>query len=374
MGGGSGGANMARGLVEALPEQDIVVIGGTWDDGGSTGKLKRHTPEGVGDLRRLIGAVGASAEVEAWLNTRFETEDVGGLHRSIKAFKQAVRDADIRVTDGTLDTVKATALRVGEDSHHRFQRGIYGHTLGNFMLAGLAAEQGIQSGVHTLGTAVGARATVLPAVVGPQQLELDDGGFKVYGEHAIDTYPIQHPFDARISFRRVVSPSTVAARALARAKMFVAAPGSPYTSIAPGLVAYRSALAEQAGNNGLFVGISNLYNNDHDTPGYRVSDYARVYGIHARRRLDIMFHNDNYDGLPPLIRDQHVERHTPDEGPGHPQMISGNYVGEPTTQSSSDEMLRTHVEHDSLAVVHDIGEILHDRTAARARRTMPLAS
>lgn len=353
LGGGSGGANVAQGLVESLAHRKQVVIGATWDSAGSSGLLRDRAPEAVGDLRRIIEAVGEAENTH--LNTRFSNRDQSELDKAIAQFEEAVGgpDANSRVASAT-----EAARRVGQEANKSSRTGIRGHTLGNFILAGLAEEQGILSAIKILSTTVRTRAEVYPAIVGPQEIEMDDGGMKIRGEHAIDTHSVQHPYDAFVYFRNGIAPSSLAYQALSQARMVVAPPGSPYTSIAPGLRAFKQALAEQQAAGGLFVGITNLVNMPHDTDGWRVSDYARTHRNHAGRPFDVILHNSNYTDLPEALRDHAVQRYEPGEGDGYSQVISSNLVGQVTVKDENDSVIRTEIVHDRHAVAEALEEVL----------------
>jgi len=368
--GGSGGANLAQGLVENLGHRRQAIIGATWDNGGSTGLLRDRAPEAVGDLRRIIDAVGQADTTH--LNTRFSSRDLSELDEAVAQFDQVVSVPGMAARQVGL-TIDA-AYRVGHEVNKASQRGIRGHTLGNFILAGLAQEQGILSAVRTLSIAVRAQADIYPAVIGPCCIEMDDGGVKIRGEHAIDTHSVQHPYDAYVYFREGVSPSSLAYQALSQARLVVAAPGSPYTSIAPGLRAFREALAEQQARGGLFAGVANLVNMPHDTGGWRVSDYARTHRNHARRPFDVILHNSNYQDLPDAARNRAVQRHEPDEGEGSPQVISSNFVGHATVKDANDSAVRTEVTHDKRALAEALEEILLTSGTTPRRATISVSS
>jgi len=245
LGGGTGLPNVLRGLCallyagssrshQTLPNDRLVGIVTTTDDGGSSGRLRREF--GVippGDIRNCLAALAEDQSmITALFQYRFET---------------------------------------GE--------GLNGHALGNLMLTALTEVTGdFVKAVDIAARVVGARGRVVPVTVDQVALsaKLTDGR-TISGETAIvaSGTPIQ-----RLSLTPA-EPRCVdtALDALRKTDLIVAGPGSLYTSVLPPLLmpdvmeAIRLAEASR-------VFVLNLMTEPGETEGYDAVRHLEVVREH----------------------------------------------------------------------------------------------
>lgn len=175
---------------------------------------------------------------------------------------------------------------------HRFESGdVAGHSLGNLVLAALAAsEGGLEAALATLGRLLGARGRVVPAAPMPLHLQAVIDGAGVRGQVAIalsrgriESLEVE-PAEA------AASPSAL--EALAEADQVVIGPGSLFTSLAATLVVPGMAAGLNA-SPGRLVYICNLTTQDGETLGLDGAAHVRalceVTGI---RVPDVVVAND----------------------------------------------------------------------------------
>jgi uncharacterized cofD-like protein len=175
---------------------------------------------------------------------------------------------------------------------HRFRAGdVAGHSLGNLLLAALAAtEGGLEEALATLGRLLGARGRVVPASPRALGLRAVVDGVERRGQVAIAvgrgriTSLAVEPADA--------SASPTALDAIAAADQVVIGPGSLFTSLAATLVVPGIAAAVSA-SPGRLVYVCNLTTQDGETLGLdgagHVQALCRVAGI---RPPDAVVAND----------------------------------------------------------------------------------
>ena len=245
LGGGTGLPNVLRGLCallyagssrshQTVPNDRLVAIVTTTDDGGSSGRLRREF--GVippGDIRNCLAAL---AEDQSMITALFQ---------------------------------------------YRFEagEGLNGHALGNLMLTALTEVTGdFVKAVDIAARVVGARGRVVPVTVDQVALsaKLTDGR-TISGETAIvaSGTPIQ-----RLSLTPA-EPRCVdtALDALRKADVIVAGPGSLYTSVLPPLLmpdvmeAIRLAEASR-------VFVLNLMTEPGETEGYDAVRHLEVVREH----------------------------------------------------------------------------------------------
>lgn len=175
---------------------------------------------------------------------------------------------------------------------HRFAAGdVCGHSLGNLLLAGLAAGVGgLEGALAVLGRLLGARGRVVPASPVPLTLRAVVGGAEIRGQVAVARArgPLTElgvlPSDAP------ASPSAL--QALRSADQVVVGPGSLFTSL--GAVLAVPGLAEAVSNGpGRLVYICNLTTQDGETLGMDAADHVRALcAVTGVRPPDVVVAND----------------------------------------------------------------------------------
>jgi uncharacterized cofD-like protein len=174
---------------------------------------------------------------------------------------------------------------------HRFEAGdVAGHSLGNLLLAGLAARSGLEEALSLLGGLLGARGRVIPAAPVPLTLRAAVDGEEVRGQVAvalsrgrIESVAVD-PQDA------AASPSAV--EALAEADQVVVGPGSLFTSLAATLVVPGMAEAVNA-SPGRLVYVCNLATQDGETLGMDGAAHVRALcEVGGLRLPDVVVAND----------------------------------------------------------------------------------
>ena len=184
---------------------------------------------------------------------------------------------------------------------HRFESGdLAGHSLGNLMLAGLAAsEGGLEEALATLGRLLGARGRVVPASPAALTLKALVEGVEVRGQVAIAIGR------GRIAALEVeptgAGASSAALDALAAADLVVVGPGSLFTSLAATLVVPGIAAAVNASPARL-VYVCNLTTQDGETLGLDGAAHVRALGeVGGLRVPDVVVANDAPFPVPPSL-------------------------------------------------------------------------
>ena len=227
LGGGTGLSTLLRGLKKF--STNLVAVVTVFDDGGSSGRLRRE--QGIlppGDIRNCLVAL---AEAEPLLTRLFE---------------------------------------------HRFRGGeLDGHSFGNLFIASMSQVTGdIETAVKECSKVLAIRGRVLPTTLHDVTLcaEFTDGA-TVEGESAIT--------GAGRTIRRVyLKPSRVPAlqdvlEAIGEADLIVLGPGSLYTSVIPNLLVGGVVDAIRQAR-GLRVYVCNVMTQHGETRGFRASDHVRV--------------------------------------------------------------------------------------------------
>ncbi len=227
LGGGTGLSTLLRGLKKF--STNLVAVVTVFDDGGSSGRLRRE--QGIlppGDIRNCLVAL---AEAEPLLTRLFE---------------------------------------------HRFRGGeLDGHSFGNLFIASMSQVTGdLETAVKECSKVLAIRGRVLPTTLHDVTLcaEFTDGA-TVEGESAIT--------GAGRTIRRVyLKPSRVPAlqdvlEAIGEADLIVLGPGSLYTSVIPNLLVGGVVDAIRQAR-GLRVYVCNVMTQHGETRGFRASDHVRV--------------------------------------------------------------------------------------------------
>jgi uncharacterized cofD-like protein len=191
---------------------------------------------------------------------------------------------------------------------HRFPSGdVAGHSLGNLILAGLAANgEGLEGALATLGLLIGARGRVIPAAPVPLTLRAVVDGVEILGQVAVALAR------GRLSELQVLPPEVVASpsalEALATADQVVVGPGSLFTSLAAALAVPAITEAVNAGPGGL-VYICNLTTQDGETLGMDAADHvAALCRVTGLRLPDVVVANDACFPVPPAVEAVMVDR------------------------------------------------------------------
>ena len=175
---------------------------------------------------------------------------------------------------------------------HRFEGGdVDGHSLGNLLLAGLAATGGgLEEALATLGRLLGARGLVVPASPMPLTLRAVVDGAAVRGQVAI-AVGRGHVESLAVEPPDAVASAT-ALEALAAADQVVIGPGSLFTSLAATLVVPGVAEAVDASPARL-VYVCNLTTQDGETLGMDGAAHVRaLLAVAGLRPPDVVVAND----------------------------------------------------------------------------------
>ncbi len=317
-GGGGGGSVMASGFVDAFPDASISVVVPMGDSGSSTGVIREvFGGPAVGDLGKVLCAVGSSAVVSRIFDQRFDElatpDDVARLNEKLLS----------ALPDGATANRASPILDYSASLCSELP-GLYGHTYRNLVLTALRLHHGddILSAAEEFSTWVSARANVLPVTPEAHDVVLTDrsnnGHRIIRGEGIIDDYPVAEVDKADIRLdlgpgRRRPYASKQACFAISHADIAVIGPGSPLTSIAPSITAdgIPEAFAKQKENGGIVVSIANLFAEPQATPRLTLDQLIRFIGRHAVTPGYVVY-NTRTDALPegrvPLACDHIVLR------------------------------------------------------------------
>lgn len=259
-GGGTGHFSLLRGLVELNQPELISAVVGTWDSGGSSGRLR--TELGVlppGDIRQCLLAL---------------MEDPKQRQVAQKLFDD--RLADI-----------AGPLK--------------GHSLGNLISARLEhIYKGADRSVEAERLLFRIRARVLPVSISELNLMAKlEGGEELDGETNIDLRGEKDDYDykkkiTRIYFETNADPNPEAIQAITDADLIVFSAGDLYTSVLPHLlVAGVKEAIEQS--KAKVVLILNLMTKVGETDNFKASDYLKSFSYYLgdKKGIDVMIANSN---------------------------------------------------------------------------------
>lgn len=255
LGGGTGLFNLLRGLIRYNRSELITAIPGTWDSGGSSGKLR--TELGIlppGDARRCLIALMPDDEQREIALQLFES----------------------RLEDG--------------------------HSIGNLVLAEL--DKAYQGHIPALGMArklFRVKGNIEPVSVNKLTLIAKyAGGKEEYGEHLLDDRHKNPDFNpdipvSSVYFSTRAIPNHGAIKALSEAEKTVIAMGSLNGSIRPHFQVPGVSYAINQSDAELFY-ILNITTEKGQTDSLRrASDHLKyiLRGLGERDRLDCMIVNDN---------------------------------------------------------------------------------
>lgn len=260
LGGGTGHYSLLRGLVEKNSPELITAITGTWDNGGSSGRLRVEM--GVlppGDTRQCLLAL---------------MED---------------------------DQQRQVAQKLFNERFTQAQGPLKGHALGNLIQSQLQIiYQGQDRGLDAARALFRVRAQVVP--VSLSDLELcakTTKGNVIEGETLIDTRGEETKFDqsdkiSRIYFDTTADPNPKALEMIAQADKIVIAPGDLYTSILPHLLVNGVAETIISSNAKIYF-ILNLMTKKGETDHYVASDFleAFLFYLGNNERLNFIIASEN---------------------------------------------------------------------------------
>ena len=260
-GGGTGQFHLLSGLRELNENSFITAVAGTWDSGGSSGKLR--TELGVlppGDIRRCLLAL---------------MED---------------------------DKQRMVAQRLFDDRLEDLTGPLKGHSFGNLLTARLdKIYKGQDRGIQAEREIFRVRAQVMPISLTEVQLIAETvKGNQIVGETNIDNRVKDKNYDpddkiVRVYFDTRADPNPEVIRQINNAGKIIFAPGDLYTSVLPHLLVdeVREAIVRSKAK---LVFVLNLATKQGETDSYKASDFLKafLFYLDAAGRLDYLIVNDNH--------------------------------------------------------------------------------
>lgn len=259
-GGGTGHFSLLRGLVELNQPDLISAVVGTWDSGGSSGRLR--TELGVlppGDMRQCLLAL---------------MEDPKQRQVAQKLFDDRLSDIE-----GLLK----------------------GHSLGNLIAARLEhIYKGPDRGIEAERLLFRIRARVLPVSLSELTLMARlEGGEELEGETNIDLRGKKADYDpkkkiTRIFFETNADPNPAVIQAIIDADKIIFSAGDLYTSLLPHLLVAGVKEAIEASKAKVIL-ILNLMTKVGETDNFKASDYLKnfIYYLGDNKRIDFVIANTN---------------------------------------------------------------------------------
>ena len=235
IGGGTGLPILLRGLKRYTDKIELAAIVTTFDDGGSSGRLRQEFGvPALGDLRRCVTALLPDYVDESSIGRMLE-------HRFSST--------------GTLN----------------------GHTLGNLILLAMTQRLGgLAEASEAARIAFGSLERAIPVSSEPSSLcaKLEDGTI-LRGESVIDTRNQLGIGVARVYLDPPVEVNTDAFGELLDADIVILGPGDLYTSVIANLLP-DGVLTALRVSKCKILQICNIANKVGETSGYKTSDFARV--------------------------------------------------------------------------------------------------
>lgn len=259
-GGGTGHFSLLRGLVELNQPELLTAVVGTWDSGGSSGRLR--TEVGVlppGDIRQCLLAL---------------MEDP----------KQ-----------------RSVAQKLFDDRLESLNGPLKGHSLGNLIAARLEhIYKGPDRGTEAERLLFRIRGRVLP--VSLTELNLIAklvGGAEVEGESNIDLrgeskkYNPKHKI-LRIYFDAIADPNPEVIQAILSADKIIFSAGDLYTSVLPHLLVngIKEAIISSKAK---VILVLNLMTKKGETDSYKASDFLQAFlsYLEDKNRINYLIANSN---------------------------------------------------------------------------------
>lgn len=261
LGGGTGHFSLLRGLVETNQPELITAITGTWDNGGSSGRLR--TEMGVlpsGDIRQCLLAL-MEDENQRLVAQKLFNERFNGLEGPLK-----------------------------------------GHSIGNLIHSQLQRiYQGQDRGTDAMRALLRVRGNIVPISLSDLELSAKTVHGKIIeGETNIDTRSKKDSYNpedklSRIYFDTTADPNPKALEAIKRAEKIIFAPGDLYTSILPHLLVTGVAKSITA-SKAKVIFILNLMTKQGETDSFSASNFLKAlfFYLGSKSRLDFMIANANH--------------------------------------------------------------------------------
>lgn len=265
-GGGTGHFSLLRGLVELNQPELISAVVGTWDSGGSSGRLR--TELGIlppGDIRQCLLAL---------------MEDP----------KQ-----------------RQVAQKLFDDRLEEISGPLKGHSLGNLITGRLEhIYKGADRGTEAERLLFRIRARVLPVSLTDLNLIAKlEGGAEIEGETNIDlraeskTYDPKHKI-MRIFFDTNADPNPEVIQAIKEADKIIFSAGDLFTSVLPHLLVNGVKEAIVASKAKVIL-VLNLMTKKGETDSYKASDYLKAFLSYLEDNNRINYLVANSNGLNPEI-------------------------------------------------------------------------
>lgn len=303
IGGGSGLATLAEGIVDTLPNVQFTAIVAGSDDGGSTGRLRALDKNmgAMGDIRKVSSAMAQNHEAanvmedrlvnDATLatvdemNTRFTaavTGEDGGVH---PVFAATITEA-----------VEAYATEVAEKD------ALDGHSYGNLVLGALAKmlDYDMTKASETTGylLGLGPNRRVLPVSNQPHTLILQDGPTTLVGQNEIAQHTIENAETAAVAIDPQAHITPEAAAALRSANVRLYGPGSIYTSVGAVLAVEGTAEAIRSSKPGSVDALNINLAADKESNGHCVRTIVKSVENQTGKNIDCILFNTDTASLP----------------------------------------------------------------------------
>lgn len=248
IGGGHGQSAILRGI-KHIEDIDITAIVTVADDGGSTGRLRRHFHiPAMGDIRNVLISL---AENETLLTTLMEYRFESG----------ADEDEDVQ-----------------------------GHNLGNLILTAMTQASGnFMESIETLSKVLNVKGRILPASsqVITLYAKMQDGTI-VRGESNIPK--VSNRID-KVFYQEKVNAMPAAIEAIEQADLIVYGIGSVYTSILPNLIIPDIQKAIEK-SHAKVIYFCNAMTQAGETDGYTLEDHVDAFLKHGSR-VDVVVFAEN---------------------------------------------------------------------------------
>ncbi len=260
-GGGTGQFHLLSGLRELNNTKFITAVAGTWDSGGSSGRLR--TELGVlppGDIRRCLLAL---------------MED---------------------------ERQRYVAQRLFDDRLEDIAGPLKGHSFGNLMTARLDnIYRGQDRGMEAERELFRVQAKIMPISLTDVQLVAETSkGVQIVGETNIDKRVKNRNYDpedkiVRIYFDTRADPNPDVIKEIKEAEKIIFSPGDFYTSILPHLLVdeVREAIIKSKAK---LIFVINLATKPGETDSFKASDFLKsfLFYLDMPGRLNYIVVNDNH--------------------------------------------------------------------------------
>ncbi len=247
IGGGTGSSILLRGLKRYADRIDIIAIVTTFDDGGSSGRLRdEFGVPALGDLRRCIGAL--------------LPED---LERS--ALKKMLEHRFS--SDGSLS--------------------LDGHSLGNLMLLGaMQRSNSLSDAIDSIADSLNLVGRVIPVSdeIADVCATLPDGTV-IRGESAVGHHNQELFGPSRVFLDPTVAANTATLEALRTAHVVILGPGDLFTSVIPNLLPTGIIDALQQ-SSARILQLCNIATKRGETIPYTASDFATTANFYINQTID----------------------------------------------------------------------------------------